>query len=219
MIRRYGSLMIMLFVIILVGCKSKEQPKGAKQKTESKVSDIKTGAKTVDSNKISAITDQPAKKANPKGARIDESAKTSTTIQVGQDARLFQAKTFDGKEFNLADYKGKYVLLDFWATWCRPCQAELPFLGKLATQYKDSDKFAIIGISLDSDANKIPPFVQKYGINYPHVFDGKVWHSGIAQMYGVSSIPFTVLIDPQMKVTHVGLRGEKLIQTIETLVK
>ncbi len=212
--------------LLFIGCGSSDKPEGAKQKPKTDSSKALKGSKSgdgkaVDGNRISAIGNLKAmeQKKDSEAKRIDETAKTSGIIKTGESARIFQGKTFDGKELNLADYKGKYVLLDFWATWCRPCQAELPFLGKLAEKYKGSDKFAIIGISLDSDPAKIPPFIQRFKIDYPHMFDGKVWQNTIAQQYGVNSIPFTVLLDPEMKVTHVGLRGENLIQTIETLIK
>ncbi len=141
------------------------------------------------------------------------------TARPGEPARNFTAQTFDGKTIQLSDYKGKYVLLDFWATWCRPCQAEFPFLSDLVNRYKDSDKIAIIGVSLDKEKEQITEFVQKYNLNYPHIFDGKAWENEVGQLYGVTSIPFAVLIGPDGNIVATGLRGTKLTETIDTLFK
>jgi peroxiredoxin len=174
-----------------------------------------------DSDKPSASNAVPGVKkieAIPMAKEAPARLGAGSRINVGDDARSFQAKTFDGKDINLEDYKGKIILLDFWATWCRPCMAEMPYISKIAGTYKDSKDFAIIGISLDRDVEAVKSYVSKNGLTYPHVFDGKDWKSAVAQQYGVFQIPFTVLIGKDSKVLKVGLRGEELVSEIGKVV-
>ncbi len=80
-------------------------------------------------------------------------------------------QSLDGKKIDLADYKGKVVLVDFWATWCDPCKAEIPELIKLQGEYGPKG-FAVIGVSMDEDAAEVPPFVKKAKFNYPVILNG-----------------------------------------------
>lgn len=136
----------------------------------------------------------------------------------GKAAPVFEAKTYDGKTINLKDYQGKIVLLDFWATWCRPCHTEFPHLAKLADTYGGAKNFAIIGVSLDKTPDSVKTFVEKYKLNYPHVYDGQGWNNAVAKLYGVRSIPHTVIIDKNGNIVQRGLRGDMLVKTIEKMI-
>ena len=116
-----------------------------------------------------------------------------------------------GKEIDLADMKGKVILIDFWATWCGPCIAELPNVLKAYETYHDKG-FEIIGISLDNakDEAKLKSFVKDKNMPWPQAFDGKGWDTDLAQQYGISSIPATFLVGKDGKIVSSNLRGPAL---------
>lgn len=119
----------------------------------------------------------------------------------------------NGNKVDLAAMKGKVVLVDFWATWCGPCVAELPNV--LEAYKKHHDKgFEIIGISLDQDKAALENFIKERGMPWPQYFDGKGWENSIAQKYSISSIPATFLIGKDGKVTASNLRGEALVAEV-----
>src|ERR1039457_6150567 len=116
---------------------------------------------------------------------------------AGQKAPAFQAKTVEGKPVNFPDdYKGKVVLLDFWATWCGPCRAELPKVVSAYDQYH-SKGFEVLGISLDQPRQgpSLIKFTKDNNMPWPQVYDGRYWKAAIAVQYGVHSIPCPILVD------------------------
>ncbi|SVD57159.1 uncharacterized protein METZ01_LOCUS410013, partial [marine metagenome] len=100
----------------------------------------------------------------------------------------------DGTEVDLAKMKGKVVLIDFWATWCGPCVAEIPSVKKTYDKLHPKG-FEIIGISLDSNEDKLKQFIKKREMPWPQYFDGKVWKNEISTKYGIRSIPAMWLVD------------------------
>jgi thiol-disulfide isomerase/thioredoxin len=122
----------------------------------------------------------------------------------------FAEKDLNGAPISVADYKGKVVLVDFWATWCGPCRGELPNV--IATYKKHhANGFEIIGVSLDSERDKLDAFLKNEdGMTWPQFFDGQGWQNKLAVKYGVESIPFAVLIGPEGKIIGKDLRGDDL---------
>ncbi|MBN1446507.1 MAG: TlpA family protein disulfide reductase [Bacteroidetes bacterium] len=132
------------------------------------------------------------------------------SAQVGKQAPAFSLKDKDGRTYSLESLKGKVVVLNFWATWCPPCRAEIPDFKKVYSQYKDKD-VEILGVSLDHKGwSVITPFLKQWEINYPVVLGG----AEIARDYGnVRSIPTTFIIDKGGKVVdqHVGAMNEEML--------
>jgi len=148
-----------------------------------------------------------------------KSAPRPELLATGKPATVFKAKTTEGVAIDFpASYKGKIVLLDFWAIWCGPCIGELPNL-TAAYQKFHGQGFEILGISLDraGDEKKLADFTKAKNMPWPQVFDGKYWQAEVAQTYGVRSIPTAYLVDGDtgMVIANTGLRGAQLEKTIE----
>lgn len=135
-------------------------------------------------------------------------------IQVGSKSINFKSGTYNEKDISLDQYTGRVVLLDFWATWCKPCIREMATVKKIQDDFGANKQFALIGVSLDKDAGAVAKFVKKYDLDYPHVFDGKMWKNEVAGLYGVRRIPYTVVIGKDGKVIATELRGKELYDFI-----
>ena len=123
----------------------------------------------------------------------------SATAQVkeGENAPNFTLKNLDGKEISLNQFRGKHVLVNFWATWCGPCKIEMPSLEALYERFKDKN-FALLAISNDMfGANIVKPFVKAHNINFPVLLDQRL---KVSNAFGVVSLPTTFMIDPQGKI-------------------
>ena len=149
------------------------------------------------------------------GGFIDQLGGQLNTPAVG-DVMDIKFTGLDGKETDLAKMKGKVVLIDFWATWCGPCIAELPNVLKAYEEYNDKG-FEIIGISLDNakDEDKLRTFVKDKKMTWPHAFDGQGWRNSLAKKFGISSIPATFLIGKDGKVVSTNLRGPALSKAVK----
>ena len=143
--------------------------------------------------------------------RILEAAVLSD-LKIGDPAPPLSAKTFDGGTMNLEDYRGKYLLLDFWATWCGPCVAEIPRLAEVHKAFAEDERFAMIGLSLDEEIQAPKKFVEGRGLPWDQGFLGS--ESSVVRDYGVGAIPAIFLIDPDGKVVAKGLRGDKLEEVL-----
>jgi len=131
------------------------------------------------------------------------------TVQVGQIAPSFTVNTADGKPVSLSDYKGKYVLVDFWASWCQPCRQENPNVVKVYNKYKTRN-FDILGISLDTDKAAWLGAIKADGLTWTHVSELKDFNGETVKKYQVQAIPTSYLIDPSGKIAAKNLRGDEL---------
>jgi thiol-disulfide isomerase/thioredoxin len=141
----------------------------------------------------------------------------SLTTAIGKKAPEIDMPLENGTSLKLSDLKGKVVLLDFWASWCRPCRAENPNVVKLYNKYKD-EGFTVYSVSMDSDKNKWLLAIEQDQLAWPtHVSDLKGWSSTGGRTYGVSSIPTTDLIDKNGKINNKNLRGSQLDRALEEI--
>lgn len=150
------------------------------------------------------------------GVKIQERIAAAKVLGVGKTAIDFTSKDTLGNPVSLSDFEGKYVLLDFWASWCAPCRAENPNLIKAYEKYKDKN-FTILGVSLDgADARQAwINAIQEDGLTWPQVSDLEGWDTKVARDYHIQSIPMNYLIDPNGKIIAVSLRGEQLFTELQ----
>lgn len=139
---------------------------------------------------------------------------------VGKMAPEFSLPDPNGKEIKLSSFRGKYVLVDFWASWCKPCRMENPFVVKAYNRFKDKN-FTVLGVSLDSNGKKDEwmKAVMRDSLTWTHVSDLMYWSSPIIPLYKIEGIPFNVLVDPEGKVIAQALRGEELEKKLESVLK
>ena len=137
--------------------------------------------------------------------------------RVGRPAPPATVTDLDGKPFKFDDLKGKYVLVDFWATWCAPCLAELPRVQAAEAKYRDKG-FRVVGVSLDETKGPVVDFVRARKLPWTQVHNATC-AGDLVQAFGVGSIPATFLIDPKGTIVRLDLRGAALDKALEALIK
>lgn len=139
--------------------------------------------------------------------KAQEQSKKNTA--TGVEAPDFEVATPDGKTIKLSDLRGQYVLLDFWASWCRPCRGENPNIVANYKKYHNKG-FEVFQVSLDKDKEAWLTAIEKDGLNWKHGSDLKYWQSAPARLYNISSIPANLLLDKDGKIIATNLRGPAL---------
>jgi len=149
---------------------------------------------------------------------LDGIIKQLENVQIGKVAPEFSLPDTAGVSVSLSDFRGKYVLLDFWASWCPPCRRENPNVVKAFNEYKDKN-FTIVGISLDKDKSKWMKAIADDNLAWTHLSDLKYWDSEIPALYGVRGIPANVLLDPDGVIVAKNITGEDLHKKLKEVIK
>lgn len=145
---------------------------------------------------------------------LKEAERLQSLLVAGAVFPDFEEKSLTGEPLSAAKYKGQVVLVDFWATWCPPCVAELPNVVAAYQKYHDKG-LEIIGVSLDKDEAKLKEFIAAKGMPWAQYFDGQGWGNKLARKYGINSIPATILIGRDGKIIARDLRGAELEAELE----
>jgi peroxiredoxin len=158
-------------------------------------------------------------RAMPSAVAFAEQLEIAKKTSIGKMAMDFTQTDTSGVPVSLSSLRGKYVLIDFWASWCGPCRVENPNVVKVFNQYKDKG-FTVLGVSLDreGDKDKWMKAIHNDKLTWTHVSDLKFWNNAVAQQYGIKAIPMNLLIDPQGKIIAKNVRGEELGKVVEKAV-
>lgn len=151
------------------------------------------------------------------GRKINDILRKAKLTAVGQSAPDFTLADANGKSVSLASFKGKYVLIDFWASWCGPCRRENPAVVKAYHQFHDKG-FDILGVSLDDTRADWLEAIKKDDLSWTQVSDLKGWKNDAAIEYGIQGIPMNFLLNPEGKIIAKGLRGEDLAKKLQEVL-
>ncbi|WP_257666334.1 TlpA disulfide reductase family protein [Parapedobacter tibetensis] len=150
------------------------------------------------------------------GKQLTERLDVLKRSSIGSTMLDFTLPDTSGEPVRFSDFKGKYVLVDFWASWCGPCRAENPNVLKAYDRYKDKN-FTVVGISLDEDGEKWKKAIQEDGMPWAQVSDLKGFRNEVSTYYGIQGIPSTLLVNPEGKIIAKNLRGEMLQKKLAEL--
>ena len=145
----------------------------------------------------------------------------SANLKEGSAAPDIVGRTPEGKELSLSDFKGKYVFIDFWASWCAPCRREIPYLKDALAYSEKSDNLVVLSYSIDSKMEDWVNCIEKSQLkhkNWVHISTLKGWNSEGIKLFSVKGVPFTALVDPDGNIVQFNLRGEEMVKKLKAIV-
>ena len=145
----------------------------------------------------------------------------AANLKIGAEAPDISGSTPDGRTVSLSDLRGKYVFIDFWASWCAPCRREIPYLKEALAYSENSDNLVVLSYSIDNKMNDWINCIEKNGLthsNWIHISTLKGWSSDGVKLFSVKGVPFTALIDPDGNVVQFNLRGEEMVKRLKSIV-
>jgi peroxiredoxin len=175
----------------------------------------------IDPDKVEPVFNSlsPSIKAYPSVAALQERIDIAKKTAIRKMAMDFTQNDTLGQPVSLSSFRGKYVLVDFWASWCGPCRQENPNVVKAFEQYRDKN-FTVLGVSLDrpNAKDRWLKAIHDDNLTWTHLSDLKYWDNEVAKQYGIRAIPQNLLIDPQGKIVAKNIRGEKLQEKLRELL-
>ena len=175
----------------------------------------------IDADKMQPLYNvlSPGVKKLGEAVKFAEQLEIAQKTGVGKVAPEFSQTDTSGQLVSLSSFRGKYVLVDFWASWCGPCRAENPNVVAVFNQYKDKG-FTVLGVSLDREGQRERWMKAIYDdkLAWTQVSDLKFWNNAVAQQYGIKAIPFNLLIDPNGVIVAKNIRGEELGKAVEKAI-
>ena len=145
----------------------------------------------------------------------------AANLKVGAEAPDITGRTPEGKELSLSDFKGKYVFIDFWASWCAPCRREIPHLKEVLAYSENSDNLVVLSYSIDSKEKDWLACIKNNNLihkNWIHISTLKGWNTEAIKLFGVKGVPYTALIDPEGNVVEFKLRGEEMVKRLKNII-
>lgn len=160
-------------------------------------------------------------KEDRQNAKLEESpsdvVESTQKLQIGSIAPDFSLPDPGGKLIHLSDFRGKYLFLDFWGSWCLPCRKENPELVKIYNQFKDHN-FEILGIAFDKKKDKWIDAIESDGLEWPQVSDLKYFDSEMIGLYYIENVPATMLLDPEGKIIAINVHANELEKLLKKLL-
>jgi len=160
----------------------------------------------------------PAVKKSVDGKAYSDLLTATSSVEIGGIAPDFSAKNIKGEHVTLSSYRGKYVLLDFWASWCAPCRKENPNVLKAYNNFKGKN-FTVVSFSMDESKKSWENAVEKDALPWSQISDLLAWQGPVSHLYGINGIPANFLIDPQGKIIAKDLRGDALDAELSKILK